>query len=86
MKIKKKFLVREVMGENILVPVGDSETTFNGIASLNDIGVFIWKNIESAKDENELLQIILDEYEVEKEVAKSDLDEFLDKLKQVEII
>lgn len=86
MKIKKKFLLREVMGENILVPVGDSETTFNGIASLNDIGVFIWKNIESAKDENELLQIILDEYEVEKEVAKSDLDEFLDKLKQVEII
>lgn len=86
MKIKKKFLLREVMGENILVPVGDSDTTFNGIASLNDIGVFIWKNIESAKDENELLQIILDEYEVEKEVAKSDLDEFLDKLKQVEII
>ncbi len=86
MKIKKKFLLREVMGENILVPVGDSETTFNGIASLNDIGVFIWQNIESAKDEDELLQRILDEYEVDKDVAKADLDEFLGKLKAVDII
>lgn len=86
MKIKKKFLLREVMGENILVPVGDSETTFNGIASLNDIGVFIWENIESAKDEDELLQRILDEYEVDKDVAKADLDEFLGKLKAVDII
>lgn len=86
MKIKKKFLLREVMGENILVPVGDSETTFNGIASLNEIGVFIWQNIESAKDEDELLQRILDEYEVDKDVAKADLDEFLGKLKAVDII
>lgn len=86
MKIKKKFLLREVMGENILVPVGDSETTFNGIASLNEIGVFIWQNIESAKDEDELLQRILDEYEVDKDVAKVDLDEFLGKLKAVDII
>lgn len=86
MKIKKKFLLREVMGENILVPVGDSDTTFNGIASLNDIGVFIWQNIESAKDEEELLQRILDEYEVDRDVAKADLDEFLGKLKAVDII
>lgn len=86
MKIKKKFLLREVMGENILVPVGDSDTTFNGIASLNEIGVFIWQNIESAKDEDELLQRILDEYEVDKDIAKADLDEFLGKLKAVDII
>lgn len=86
MKIKKKFLLREVMGENILVPVGDSDTTFNGIASLNDIGVFIWQNIESAKDEEELLQRILDEYEVDRDVAKADLDEFLGKLEAVDII
>ena len=74
------------MGENILVPVGDSDTTFNGIASLNDMGVFIWQNIESAKDEEDLLQRILDEYEVDKDVAKADLDEFLGKLKAVDII
>ncbi len=86
MKIKKKFLLREVMDENILVPVGNADTTFNGIASLNDIGVFIWNNIEKAKDEDELLEFILDEYEVEREVAKADLDEFLQVLKDAEII
>lgn len=37
-------------------------------------------------DEDELLQRILDEYEVDKDVAKADLDEFLGKLKAVDII
>lgn len=86
MKLKKKFLLREVMGENILVPGGDAETTFNGIISLNDMGVFIWNNIEKVKDEKELLKCILDEYEVDMDVAKTDLDEFLGKLKAVDII
>ena len=48
------------------------------------IGYFIWYYIE--KDHDEILSLILDEYEVEKTVAEKDLDEFLDKLRQVDII
>lgn len=51
---------------------------------MNSIGKFIWDNIE--KDHDEILSLILDEYEVEKTVAEKDLDEFLDKLRQVDII
>ena len=84
MKLKKKFLTREILGEIVLVPIGQSDESFNGMITMNSIGKFIWDNIE--KDHDEILYLILNEYEVEKSVAEKDLDEFLDKLRQVDII
>ena len=86
MELKKKFVLRNIVGEIILVPIGQNNEAFNGLITVNELGKFIWENIESAKDEDELLQKILDEYEVDKDVAKADLDEFLGKLKAVDII
>ena len=86
MKIKKEFLLRDIMGYTMLVPINKSMSKFDGLITINQVGKFIWENIESSKDEDDLLQKILDEYEVEKEVAKADLDEFLQTLKDAEII
>ncbi|MGN1032669.1 MAG: PqqD family protein [Intestinibacter sp.] len=47
---------------------------------------FIWEKMPEVKDEEELLNCILDEYEVEREVAKADLKEFLETLKKEKII
>ena len=86
MKLKKDFILREIMGDVVLVPINQSTSQFNGLITVNELGKFIWENIESAKDEDELLQRILDEYEVERDVAKKDLDEFLQVLKDMDII
>ena len=86
MKIKKEFILREIVGDIVLVPINKSTSKFDGLITMNEIGKFIWENIESAKDEEELLQRILDEYEVDKDIAKADLDEFVGKLKAVDII
>ena len=86
MKFKKEFMLREIVGETILIPMGDSNNHFNGIITINELGKFIWENLESSKDEEDLLHKILEEYEVEEKEAKEDLDEFLEKLRQVDII
>ena len=86
MYIKKEFIARNVAGEYILVPYGQTTLAFNGIITMNELGKFIWENYESSKDEEDLLHKILEEYEVEEKEAKEDLDEFLDKLRQVDII
>lgn len=84
MKLKKKFLVRDILGEIVLVPVGSSDESFNGMITMNEFGKFIWDNIE--KNQDEILSLILDEYEVEKSVAEKDLEEFLSCLKKANII
>lgn len=86
MELKKEFMLRSVAGENILVPIGGTVNNFNGLICLNDIGAFIWENYEKAEDEDQLLEFILDEYDVERDVAKADLDEFLKILRDAEII
>lgn len=86
MRFKKEFIEREIVGETVLIPTGETAAHFNGLISVNELGRFIWDNYKNAKDEDDLLQKILNEYEVEKEVAKADLDEFLQTLKDAEII
>lgn len=86
MKLKMQFILRDIVGETVLVPINESTSNFNGLITVNELGKFIWENLESSKDEEDLLHKILEEYEVEKDVAKEDLNEFLDKLRQVDII
>ena len=86
MKLKMQFILRDIVGETVLVPINESTSNFNGLITVNELGKFIWENLESSKDEEELLHKILEEYEVEEKEAKEDLEEFLDKLRQVDII
>ena len=43
MKIKNGFIVREVGGENVVVPVGEMSKVFHGMINLNETGAFLWK-------------------------------------------
>ena len=86
MKLKKDFILREIMGDVVIVKINQSTSQFNGLITVNELGIFIWENLEKVLDENDLLQLILDEYEVERDVAKKDLDEFLQVLKDMDII
>ena len=86
MNINSEYVMREIAGDTILIPIGDTINNFNGLVILNELAKFIWEKMPQAKDEEELLNYILDEYEVEREVAKSDLDEFLEMLKKENII
>lgn len=86
MKLKKEFILREIAGEYILVPTGETTLNFNGLITVNELGAFIWNNIEKVNSEENILKLILDEYEVEENIAREDLNEFLNKLKAAEII
>lgn len=86
MEFKKEFILREIVGEAVLIPTGATAAQFNGLMSVNELGKFIWENYEKVSNEDELLKFVLDEYEVDEDVAKTDLNEFLNVLKENEII
>ena len=86
MKIKGEFIVREVVGEYVLVPVGDTALHFNGIISLNEVSAGIWKGLQKGKNREELLEDILEEFDVSREEASADLDEFLDNLRKNQLL
>jgi len=82
MKITGEFILREIAGDTILVPAGQTALHFNGMITLEPVGALIWKDIESGKNREEILTHILDTFEVETQVAAEDLDAFLQQLKK----
>ena len=86
MKIKEGFVLREVAGNFIVVAVGSAVKEFNGIINLNETGAFLWKIVEKGCEREDLINALLGEYEVEKETAEKDIDEFIGKLKEAKLI
>ena len=86
MKINGEFILREVVDEYVLIAVGDTALKFNGIIGLNPVSACIWKNLQEEKSREELLEAILDEFEVTREEAEKDMDEFLDQLREKELL
>lgn len=86
MQLKNNYVVREIMGETILVPVGDHLLEFNGLITLNELGVFILKAVPEVDNEEQIVDRILEEYDVDRETASADVAEFLDKLREICIL
>lgn len=86
MKIKKELIKREIAGETILVPIGKTVFDSNGLFALNEVGGFLWDLLPQAETEDALLEAVLAEYDVSAREAAKDIAEFLNKLRQMEII
>ena len=84
MKIKDGYLLSEVAGNHVVVPVGN--VRFNGMLNLNETGVLIWKKLEEGCEESDLVASFLEEYDVSEERAREDIAIFVNKLKEAGII
>ena len=86
MNIRKELIRREIAGDVILVPVGGTMLENNGLFALNELGAFLWDRLEGAQNDEELVQAVLAEYEVNEDTARADVAEFLQSLRDMEII
>ena len=86
MRIKKDFVLRKVADVYVVVPVNSLTLDFNGIINLNETGAFLFKLLQSGADKQELVNKLLEEYEVETEKASADIDVFLEKVKDADIL
>ena len=55
MKIVKEFVKRNVAGQAILVPVGDTAEEFNGMITLTESAEFIWDHLEKVNSLDEMI-------------------------------
>lgn len=82
MKIVKEFILREIAGEYVLVPTGATTQEFNGMITMSDTARFIWENIEKVDSLEALVAMVLEEYEIDEEVARRDVIAYVSQLLQ----
>ena len=86
MIIKKDLIKREIAGDTILVPVGKTVLDSNGLFVMNELAAFIWDLLPEAESEDAICEAVLAEYDVSAQEASADIAEFLNKLREMEII
>ena len=86
MKIKKDFMLREVAGYYVVVPVGEGSLSFNGVINLNESGAFLWKAMANDVTEADLVEALLGEYDVPEDRAKADVQAFVKKMREGNLI
>ena len=83
MKISKQYVIREILGEHIIVPTGQEAIRFQGIIAVNETGAFLVRYLqEHDADEEELVYAVCTAYEVDRETAMKDICEFLDAVRR----
>ena len=79
MKIKEGYLLRDIAGNQVVVPVG--KVDFDGMIKLNETGALLWSKLLRETTPDHLIEELLKEYDVEASVAEKDVEAFLSKLR-----
>ncbi|MGD9964158.1 MAG: PqqD family protein [Candidatus Izemoplasmatales bacterium] len=83
MKIKKDYVIKTIGEDIVVVPVRNEAVRFNGIITLNKTGKFLFELLQNEfLNEEELLGRMLDNYDVDINRAKKDIEGFIEILRK----
>lgn len=81
MKRSKDFILNQLAGNYVLVPVGRSALDFNGILTLNSTAKFLWEKAEGEFSRETLIEALIKEYGIDTCLANKATDEFIAQMK-----
>ncbi len=86
MEIKGEFVKRTIAGETFLVPIGESQQRFPGLIALNEVAAFVWDSLPGCETEAEIVELVLEAYEVERWEAEADVADLLRKMTEMGLL
>lgn len=86
MKIKPGYVIKEVSDRFLVIPVGGEAVNFNGIITLNKSGKLLFEALFDEKTEKDLVQVLLDQYEIDEQTAKADVRKFIQTLEEKKLL
>ena len=86
MQIKNGFMLRDIAGQAVVVPLGSRVVEFNGIMTLSESGALLWRKLEKNSSFEEMVELLLAEYDIDKETASKDVENFLESMRSNKIL
>lgn len=80
MKIKEGFILRKIANTDMVIPIGENIADFNGVISLNESAVFLWKRLKEGSEIPFLVDALIREYKINRELAQKDVENFVARL------
>lgn len=86
MRISENLIMRQIAGEHILIPVGETALKIHGMINLSESAAFLWEKLQKDCTEEELIAALLAEYDIDRETAAADVRELVDHMRRIGVL
>ena len=86
MKLRGEFVLRQVMDNIVVIPVGQTALRLNGMILLNNVSKIIWDSLKQGTDLEGAVKAVTDAFDVSAHEARMDILEFCDKLRKLQLL
>ena len=87
MKLKYRFVIRDVAGKPVAVTIGADNAAFNGMVKLNDSAKFIFEKLNTEDVSiDELVAATVEKFGIDEATAKEAVEDFVAKLRAGNLI
>ena len=73
-------VTRKTGNEYVLVPIANNIADMNSVNTLNETGAFIWEQINGKRTVEEIISILTEEYDIDKNTASEDVFSFIENM------
>jgi len=77
------FIFRKIVDELILVPIHQDLVDMECIFTLNEVGAFLWENLQEPHSFSELKDLVLDTYAADPQTVESDVQAFINEMRSI---
>lgn len=81
-KVEEDVVLREIAGECFLIPTGKNVLKYNGLLQVNPLEAELWEMLRQGTSLEQLVQTMMNIYDVQESALREDIQEFLDKLRE----
>ncbi len=87
MKLSENFVLKNIAGATVVMPVGEAVGKINGMIKLNPSAKVIWEALEKNKQTDGILEEMKNSFtDVDEATLKKDINDFLNKLRELGIL
>jgi methyltransferase-like protein len=85
-KHSPSVVTRKTGNEYVLVPIANDIADMNSVYTLNETGAFIWEQIDGKRCVKDLIEALVNEYDIDEKTASQDLLSFFTEMRKYLII
>jgi len=81
-----RMVSRTIGGESVLVPLAQRGADLDSILNLNHVAAFVWEKLDGTRTAAEVVDAVVERFQVERERAEADTLELLETLREIRAI
>ena len=86
MKLKSGFITHQIQDTQRMVAAGEAAKSFHGLVRSNETAAFIVDCLKSETTEEEIVDKLVAEYDVSRDMASEDVHAIIEKLESIDAL